>query len=227
MKNFFIIGHRGACYYEPENTLRSFKKALKLKCKYIECDVRLTKDNKIVIMHDETVNRTTNGKGSVKDFTLKELKKLNAGKGEKIPTLQEYINLLKNKTIMVIEIKKDKDIVKRLIKAIRKNKIEDKILIVSFHPNYLKEIKKHNKNIKTGLLSVRPLLLIKKARRCKADLVSVYHGFLSKKLIKKIHKNNLKIFAYERVKENLSEKNIKKLINLGLDGMALNKPILH
>ena len=89
MKNFFIIGHRGACYYEPENTLRSFKKALKLKCKYIECDVRLTKDNKIVIMHDETVNRTTNGKGSVKDFTLKELKKLNAGKGDKIPTVQE------------------------------------------------------------------------------------------------------------------------------------------
>ncbi len=82
MKNFIVIGHRGACYFEPENTLRSFKKALQLKCKYIECDVRLSEDNQVVIMHDETLDRTTNGKGFVKNYTLKELKKLDAGKKE-------------------------------------------------------------------------------------------------------------------------------------------------
>jgi len=97
MNKFFIIGHRGACYYKPENTIASFKKALQLRCKYIECDVHLTRDKKVLIIHDKTLERTTNGKGLIKNFTLKELKKLNAGNKEKIPTLQELINLRKAK----------------------------------------------------------------------------------------------------------------------------------
>ena len=105
-----IIGHRGACYYKPENTLSSFKRALQLKCKFIECDVRLSKDKQVVIMHYKTLERTTNGKGLTSKYTLKELKKLNAGRNEKIPTLQEYINLLKNKAMMVIELKNSKNI---------------------------------------------------------------------------------------------------------------------
>ena len=96
MKNFILIGHRGACYYKPENTISSFRKALQLKCKFIECDVRLSKDKKVVIIHDKNLERTTNGDGLVSKHTLKELKKLDAGNREKIPTLQEYINLIKN-----------------------------------------------------------------------------------------------------------------------------------
>jgi len=221
-----IIGHRGACYYKPENTLPSFQHALKLKCKFIECDVRLSKDKKIVIIHDKDLERTTNGRGLVSKYTLKELKKFDAGKGEKIPTLQEYIDLLKNKAIMVIELKKGKGIVKEVFRIIKKNKVENKVLIVSFHWGYLRKIKKLNKNIKTGLLSVRSLLLIKRAKLCKADLIGIYYKFLNKNLIDKVHKNKLKIFVYERVTENLSKKKIKKLIKLRLNGIALNNPIL-
>jgi len=224
MNNFFIIGHRGACYYEPENTLRSFKKALKLKCKFIECDVRLSKDKELIIIHDKTLDRTTNGKGLVKNYTLKELKKFNAGKNEKIPTLQEYINLLKNKAIMVIELKEN--VVSEIVKVIKKNKIQDKVILVSFHDSYLRKIKKLNKNIKTGFLSVRPLLTLKRAKFCKADLIGIYHKFLKKKFIEKAHKNNLKVFVYVRINENPNKKYIKKLINLGLDGIALNKPFI-
>ena len=87
------IGHRGAPRNEPENTLRSFKKALSLNVDMIECDVHLTKDGQVVVIHDPTVERTTNGKGKVKGFTLKEIKRLDAGKGEKIPTLEEIVKL--------------------------------------------------------------------------------------------------------------------------------------
>ncbi|MEK6906957.1 MAG: glycerophosphodiester phosphodiesterase family protein [Nanoarchaeota archaeon] len=226
MKDFMIIGHRGACYYKPENTLSSFKYALKLKCKFLECDVHLTKDKKVVIIHDRTLDRTTNGKGSVSKYTLKELKKFNAGNNEKIPTLQELINLAKNKAKLVIELKKGNGITEKILQIIKKNKIQDNVIIVSFHSSYIKKIKKHNPKIKTALLSIRPLLIIERAKLCNADLIGIYYRFLNKKLIDKIHKHNLKIFAYEGVKENLNKNKIKKLIKLGLDGMALNNPIL-
>src|SRR3989344_8401463 len=226
MKDFMIIGHRGACHYQPENTIASFKHALKLKCRFVETDVRVSKDKKVVLMHDKTVDRTTNGHGLVSKFTLKQLKKLNAGKKQEIPTLQEYINLLKNKAVMVIELKKAKNIVKEILKIIKKNKIEDRVIIVSFYANYLKKIKKLNSKIKIGLLSIRELLAIKRAKSCKADLIGLYHGFVTKDFIKKCHKNNLKIFAYVRVIENPNKKYLLKLIKLGLDGIALNKAIL-
>ena len=226
MKDFIIIGHRGACYYEPENTLRSFKKALQLKCDYIECDVHLSKDKKVVIIHDKTLDRTTNGKGLVNDYNLEELKKLNAGKKEKIPTLQEYIDLLKNKAYMFIELKKCKNIVGKTLEIINKNKIQDKVVLLSFHASYLRKVKKINNKIKTGLLSVRPLLAIKRAKLYKADFIGVYHGFLTKEFIEKCHKNKFKIFAYVRVVENPPKKYLKNLINLGLDGIALNKPVI-
>lgn len=78
-----IVAHRGASAYEPENTLKAFKAALKCNPYAIECDVRQTKDKKLITIHDANVDRTTSGKGLVKDFSLKELRKLNAGKGEK------------------------------------------------------------------------------------------------------------------------------------------------
>ena len=226
MKDFIIIGHRGACYYEPENTLRSFKKALQLKVDCVECDVRLTKDNQVIVMHDKTLDRTTNGKGFVKNYTLKKIKKLDAGKKEKVPLLQEYINLIKNKAIMCIELKKCKNIVKETLKIIKKNKIQDNVILLSFHTNYLIKIKRFDNKIKTGFLSIKPYLSIKRAKLCKANFIGIYHKFINQNFIKKCHENNLKIFAYVNVNENPPRNYLKKLIDLGLDGMALNKPIL-
>lgn len=88
------IGHRGAMGYEPENTLRSFKKAIELNVDMIEFDVHVCKTGEIVVIHDDKLDRTTNGKGDVSKTSFKELRKLNAGKGEKIPLLQEVLNLL-------------------------------------------------------------------------------------------------------------------------------------
>lgn len=89
-----IYGHRGSMGNYPQNTLLSFKKAIEQGADGIEIDVHLSKDGEVVIIHDEAVDRTTNGSGYVKDFSLAELKKFDAGQGEQIPTLKELYQLL-------------------------------------------------------------------------------------------------------------------------------------
>ncbi len=115
-----LVGHRGAAASEPENTLRSFAAGLNLGANAIEFDTRLTKDKKLVVFHDATLERTTNGKGNIHNFTLEELKQLDAGQGEKIPTAEEALEFIvnKNKAIALLEIK-DKDSVKQVAEVVR------------------------------------------------------------------------------------------------------------
>ncbi|HBB29774.1 MAG TPA: hypothetical protein DC000_11135, partial [Clostridiales bacterium] len=97
-----VWAHRGASGYYPENTISSFEGAIKQSADGIELDVHLSKDGYLIVCHDETLNRTTNGKGFIKQYDLYELKQLDAGswydkkfKGEKIPLLEEVIDLIK------------------------------------------------------------------------------------------------------------------------------------
>ncbi|MCC6795984.1 MAG: hypothetical protein IT366_12775 [Candidatus Hydrogenedentes bacterium] len=107
-----VIGHRGAAAYAPENTLASFIKAEEANADWFELDVRLSKDGEVIVMHDETVDRTTNGHGNVRDLTLYELKQLDAGAwkapefaGERIPTLSQCLDYAKYKCGVYVEIK--------------------------------------------------------------------------------------------------------------------------
>jgi glycerophosphoryl diester phosphodiesterase len=110
---FMTIAHRGASGVRPENTLASFRHALDLGIRHLECDVRLSRDERIVVIHDATVDRTTNGKGRVSDLTLSELRALDAGRGldgwagERIPLLDELLAIVQADTRIVVEIKED------------------------------------------------------------------------------------------------------------------------
>ncbi|HDI31391.1 MAG TPA: glycerophosphodiester phosphodiesterase, partial [Thermofilum sp.] len=86
-----VIGHRGMRFVEPENTLRAIERALRCGVDAVEVDVRMTKDGRLVLMHDETVDRTTDGEGRVRDLTFNEIRRLDAGKGERVPTLEEVL----------------------------------------------------------------------------------------------------------------------------------------
>ncbi|HLO77037.1 MAG TPA: glycerophosphodiester phosphodiesterase family protein [Magnetospirillum sp.] len=104
-----VIGHRGACAHAPENTLASFAKAAELGCAMVEFDVRLTADGVPVVFHDDTVDRCTNGRGRVGGMTLDQLKRLDAGAGETVPTLAEVLGLCRQRGMAVnIEIKPDR-----------------------------------------------------------------------------------------------------------------------
>ena len=116
------IAHRGASCYAPGNTLEAFKKALKLKVDVVEFDVHHTKDGKLIVMHDDNVNRTTDGVGPIHKFSLKQIRKLHKPNGEPVPTLQEVLDVLKNKCICKIDIK-DKRTVDKVIKLIKVTKL--------------------------------------------------------------------------------------------------------
>ena len=88
-----IIGHRGAKAYEPENTLRSIRRALDMGVQAVEIDVHASQDGRLVVIHDATVDRTTNGKGRVADLSWTELRRLDAGMGERLPSLEEVVVL--------------------------------------------------------------------------------------------------------------------------------------
>lgn len=103
-RHIYVVAHRGANKFAPENTIAAYLKAAELGADFVEMDLRQTKDGEFVIMHDKNVNRTTNGKGNVADMTLEEIQQLDAGswfgdefKGEKVPTLREVLRAIKGK----------------------------------------------------------------------------------------------------------------------------------
>lgn len=103
-KNIFVAAHRGWCGKYPENTMAAFRAALELGVDQIETDVRITKDGELVLIHDGTVDRTTNGTGAVDAYTFEELRKLDAGNGEQIPTLIELMELVKDHPTLTLDI---------------------------------------------------------------------------------------------------------------------------
>lgn len=153
-----LIGHRGYPAIYPENTMLSFKKAIEAGCNGIELDVRLTRDNIVVVIHDKTLERTTNGKGLVNELTLKRLKELDAGKGEKIPTLKDVLEeILKVKFLIELKIDSEKNIERLCAETIKvAGKIED-IIFTSFSLDAIKIIKRINPRLQTGLIFSRPL----------------------------------------------------------------------
>jgi glycerophosphoryl diester phosphodiesterase len=148
--NIVVAGHRGYCDRYPENTLLSFRKALDLGVDMIEFDVRLTSDKKLVVIHDEKVDRTTDGRGLVRDFTLKEIKELDAGSwfsnelvGLKIPTLEELMDLVSahKKLLFNVEIKeKTHETVDLTIDVLKKYDVLDRCVMTCFDAGILKYI---------------------------------------------------------------------------------------
>lgn len=164
-----IFGHRGFSGRYPENTMLAFRKAEETGCYGIELDVQLTKDGQIVIIHDETVDRTTDGKGFVKDYTLEELKKLNASvlfpkvERQTIPTLEEYLGFMKeNKLVTNIELKTGvftyPELEKKTVEMVHAFGLEDRIIYSSFNHMSLLKIKALDPAAKTGALMCNEII---------------------------------------------------------------------
>lgn len=147
-----VIAHRGAMGYAPENTISAFKLAIELGANALELDLRQTKDSIPVVLHDATINKTTNGNGNVNIFNFADLKKLDAGSwfdkkfsGEKIPSLKEVIDVLNDSTILIIEFKEGNEtypgIEERVVKLVKENAIESRTIFKSFDPNVLKRLR--------------------------------------------------------------------------------------
>ncbi|EJO5348401.1 glycerophosphodiester phosphodiesterase [Clostridium botulinum] len=236
MKSFPLnIAHRGASSLAPENTLESFKKAIDLKCDGIELDVHMTKDNELIVIHDEFLDRTTNGYGSVKNLTLKEIKKLDAGshfsnkfKGVKIPTLKEALDLIVPANILLdLEIKQwEPEIEKNVIEMIKDYNYEKKTIITSFNPMSVLKCKKLCKDIKTGLLvfflQTNPLEMKKNLKIDYLCMDVNYVKLFSQNNINTFKKNNLKILTFTVNRKD----DMVYMIKHNIDGIITNKPQL-
>ncbi|URM38202.1 glycerophosphodiester phosphodiesterase [Flavobacterium anhuiense] len=151
------IAHRGAKAYEPENTLKAFQKALDLNSDGIELDVHLSSDGYLIVIHDETIDRTTNGKGLVNDFTLAELKSFLIDGKYQIPTLNEVFDLVNKKCFINIELK-GLETAPKVVSLIEEYISEkdwkyEHFIISSFDWNMLEETSKLNPNISIGVLT--------------------------------------------------------------------------
>jgi len=220
LSKVLVIAHRGASAYEPENTLRSVKKALELGADMVEVDVRASRDGHIVVMHDPTVDRTTNGKGFIKDMTLKELKKLNAGLEETIPTLQEVAEMIRGKAHLVVEIKVP-EIERKILQIIKESELDRQVLITSFYHPILKRVKKLEPTIWTGVIvASRPIRAAQLALDANSNVLFPKHVYVDPQMVKEAHEHNLAVYPW--TVDTLNE--IEPLIKMGVDGIVTNKP---
>jgi glycerophosphoryl diester phosphodiesterase len=163
---FTVIAHRGASAYYPENTLAAFQGAIDLQADMIELDVQQTSDGNVVVFHDERVARCTDGRGRLTDYTLAGLKKLDAGKwfsedfrGERIPTLEETLELTSGKIALNIEIKTEavSDVVlggieEKCIKAVYQAGVQKHVVFSSFDPRALLHLRQIDNTVSTSVL---------------------------------------------------------------------------
>lgn len=157
-----VIAHRGASGHAPENTLAAFKKAVALGASFIETDLQLSRDARFVAIHDDTLNRTTNGQGNVRDLTLADLRKLDAGSwfgseytGERIPTIEEILEFAKkNDVVFYLEIKPGGSWggEHALIGALRESGEIARTVVISFDAGIIEAVRKIEPTLMTGLL---------------------------------------------------------------------------
>ena len=219
------IGHRGAAGHAPENTLASFQKAIELGVDMVELDVHRTRDKQIVVIHDEKVDRTTNGRGYVNKKTLKELKDLTVEGSEKIPTLAEVLEFLDHRVKVNIELKGKRTIkpVLKIIKRFVQNDgwEYDDFIISTMTRSRLKKVVKAKPKVKVGaLLGYRPLGFLSFAARQKVFSIHVHERFLHSKLVQKAHKRGMKVYVW-----TVNEKDaIKRAVAMGVDGIFSDYP---
>jgi len=213
-----IIGHRGARALAPENTLPALR--LGMGCAdYVEVDVRLSLDGVPVVIHDATLDRTTDGTGPVGDFTLEELRTLDAGMGTKIPTLQGVLELLGGGCGLVVEIKESGS--EGAICAILRNYRPDNLFIVSSSQESVSLAKLFLLGIRTGLIySKEPASLINLALSIHADALLPKKNLLNRELVAEAHLNGILVIPWTVNKPE----EIRDAVSSGADGFVTDDP---
>lgn len=233
MKPFINFAHRGASGYSPENTMAAFVKALQLGANGIETDVQMTKDGQLVLIHDESVRRTTGAEGWVKDFTLDELKKLDAGswydekfRGEAIPTLEELLVLAKQHDLYLnIELKNGfvqyPKLELRVAELVRHHDLVEQVLISSFNHYSLVHMKQLAPEIETAILYMEGLYEPwEYALRIGASALHPYHYAVRKEWVEQAKERGIRTHPFT-VNE---EQEMRALLAAGVGGIITDYP---
>ena len=220
-KDIIIIGHKGASAIAPENTLKAFKKAIELKADMVEFDIHKTKGGEIVIIHDSDTLSITGVQGLIKEMTLEEIKKLDAGEGEKIPTLLELIKVAKEKVGLQIEIKSS-GLLEKLIKLLKGENLVNTSIVSCFAFGELVKLKNLEPIIRLGFLLPEDLVRVRQIKRKilkavdnKFYAIHPHYNITDKEIVDFAHDNGLKVNVW-----TVNDKDdMERLIQLGVDGI--------
>ncbi len=232
-----LIAHRGDSAHRPENTLASFLRALEVGADSVELDVQLTRDSRLIVIHDATLDRTTTGQGPVASHSLEEIRALSAGypalfgdryADEKVPTLDEAFELLRGRARVLIEIKPesvsdvDEGIEARVVQAVRRAEMTEQVGIASFHPGALARCRRLAPELPRAVLfAPQPEAdMVAISLNIEADLVLPHKSMLDQALATEIEGAGLQLGTW--VVDDPDE--LDSLARFGLTGVATNDP---
>lgn len=205
-----ITAHRGFSGRFPENTLRAVKEALRIGVDGIEVDARTTRDGVVILMHDETVDRTTDGRGRVRELTWREIRQLDAGswrgeefRGEPVPRLEDVLSETAGRTVLHVEVK-ERGEEEAVLKVIRECGALDWVVVTSFHPEVIRNVYYLEPRVGRSLIvgwlrageDVKKGLPIHWALECGANSLALYRGHVNEQIITYAHKRLLSVGAW-------------------------------
>jgi glycerophosphoryl diester phosphodiesterase len=228
MPNPLVISHAACGGHAPENTLAGLRLALHMGADAIEIDVHLSADGVPILMHDDSVDRTTDGQGAVASLTLAELWELDASarspfetfRGEKVPTLAEALELTRGRALLVIEIKPP-DIENEVLEAVRRAGALHWAMVWSFHPTVVAEVRRREPRLPAGLLTLNLSdAIAEQALELGAQATGVFHQNLSEGRVRQARRKALAVHAWT-ADEPME---MRRLATAGVDGIVTNFP---
>ena len=230
------IAHRGFSGIAPENTMVAFQKALEVGVDGVELDVHGTLDRQVVSIHDSTLDRTTDRSGSINQLTLSQIREADAGSwfspqfaGEKIPILAEALDLIRQSSVAVVEIK-DTNIVEQVVKVIHQTNASDYVVVISFDQSALKQIRQLDPRIPTGFLvgsndetnSMKDpaIELVKQVSTIGAGTLNVQENMVLPTFAHQIRKRGINLWTW--TVNDLAR--MRELVNCGVQGITTNFP---
>lgn len=232
LKKPLVLGHRGAKGEAPENTLAAFQLAIDQHCDGVELDVHLTKDDHLVVCHDKTVDRTTDGSGAIRELTLAEIKALDAGSwydeafaGERIPTLNEVLDILPDNYVVNIEVKEfyEGAILEPLLEIVRARESYERIVLSSFDHKCMKQFKLAEPRIQIGLLYSNNIIdPIGYTKLMDVEVFSIHplHRWITADEVAQAEKEGMPVYTYTVNDEEQMRQAIAKKV----DGIITDYP---
>jgi len=219
IKPFAIIGHRGAKGRKPENTLAAFKYGIDAGADIVECDVRKTKDGKLIILHDDNFKRLAGVELSPREVDYDYIKENIKIDGEPVPLLKEVLDITANKVGLAIEIK-EPDTVDDVVRLVEEMEAVERVAIISFYEEALIKAKKLNNKLLTGIIYLRPPGKIIEAKKIKAEVVLPMYRLATQKAVAFAHKLKLKVAVWTVNDEETA----REMLARKVDAMASDYP---
>jgi len=221
-----VIAHRGASAYRPENTLPAYALAVEQRADMIEIDLHLTRDNEVVITHDESLEGL-GGEGEIAAATLAEVRVLDAGQGQRVPTLEEVLDHFGEAIPFNLEIKAGgagpyRGLEERALAALRSRGLLERTLFSSFFDAVLARLRELEPAVRLGCLVSprRPERRLERALAVGAEALNPWFGLVTPELVAAAHAADLAVYPYTVDREE----DMRRLLDMGVDGMLTNHP---